>query len=141
VIINFFFQGIKPKRISTKRVKSLISKILDDYGTYITNINIIFTNDKYLLKINKKYLNHNFYTDIITFDISTENSKQTEIYISLDRAKENSKILNQKFSDEIIRLIIHGILHMIGFNDSTNKEKLLMSQKENYYLSYYNDSI
>jgi len=141
VIINFFFQGIKPKRISTKRVKSLISKILNDFGTCITNINIIFTNDKYLLKLNRKYLNHNFYTDIITFDISTENSKHTEIYISLDRAKENSKIFNQKFSDEIIRLIIHGILHMIGFNDSTSKEKLLMSQKENYYLSFYNDSI
>jgi len=101
----------------------------------IENINIIFCDDKYLLSINKKYLKHNYYTDIITFDYATDHTNLSgDIYISVERAKENAKLYKQPLSKEIHRLLIHGLLHLIGYNDKTKAEKKLMVEKEDIYL-------
>ncbi len=101
----------------------------------IENINIIFCDDKYLLSINKKYLKHNYYTDIITFDYATDHTNLSgDIYISVERAKENAKLYKQPLSKEIHRLLIHGLLHLIGYNDKTKAEKKLMVEKEDFYL-------
>ena len=97
----------------------------------IEEINIIFCSDNYLLDLNKKFLNHNYYTDVITFDSSIENSISGEIYISVDRLKENAKNLKTKLFDEYIRIIIHGTLHLCGFGDKTKDEKETMTRKEN----------
>ncbi len=97
-------------------------------------ISIIFTSDDNLLEINKKYLNHDYYTDVITFDYSENDTISGDIFISIDRVKENAQIYNSKFEQELHRVIIHGILHLIGYKDKNETDQKLMRQKEDYYL-------
>ena len=99
----------------------------------------MFCSDNRLLEINKKYLNHTSLTDVVTFDFTT-NKKNIEgdIYISIDRVKENAKKYKETFKKELLRVIIHGLLHLIGFLDKTKEEKNTMTLKENEYLSLYN---
>ncbi|MFH1321043.1 MAG: rRNA maturation RNase YbeY [Bacteroidota bacterium] len=115
------------------------------------NINYIFCNDEYLNKLNRKYLKHSTLTDILTFDYSEKkddgrgtgdenlNDKKNiitgDIFISIDRVKENAKKYNNKFKDELHRVMIHGILHLLGYNDKTSSEKAIMREKEDFYLS------
>ena len=97
-------------------------------------INFYFCDDNELLESNTKYLNHEEYTDILTFDYSEKKLVSADIMISVDRIQENSSIFDQKFEDELHRVIIHGILHIIGYNDKTEEEKKLMRKKEDYYI-------
>ena len=100
------------------------------------NINIIFCNDNYLLEINKKYLNKNTLTDVITFDYSEQEKVISgDIYISYKRIVDNATKYKQTVNNELHRIIIHGILHLIGYNDNTENQKEIMTQKEDYYLS------
>ena len=98
-------------------------------------LNYIFCNDTYLLDLNRKHLNHDTLTDIISFDDSLGNQISGEIYISIDRIKENAKEYNVSFLDELHRVMIHGILHFCGYNDKSKEEKRIMREKEDYYLS------
>ncbi len=98
-------------------------------------IRIIFVNKKEILEINRKYLNHNYFTDIITFNNSFLKVVSGEIYICTAIVKENARIhSNNNFFSELNRVIIHGILHLIGYNDDSYKDKIIMSGKENFYL-------
>lgn len=97
-------------------------------------INFIFCNDDYLQKINKKYLQHTDLTDVITFDHSYEKKLLGDIYISIERVKENALIFNSTFKSEIARVMIHGILHLIGYNDKSKMEKKRMREMENKFL-------
>ena len=97
-------------------------------------INFIFCNDDYLQKINKKYLQHTDLTDVITFDYSYEKKLLGDIYISIERVKENALIFNSTFKSEIARVMIHGILHLIGYNDKSKIEKKRMREMENKFL-------
>ena len=101
-------------------------------------INYIFCNDSYLLDINKKYLNHDTFTDIISFDYTIGKQINGDIYISIDRIKENSKLYNTSFNNELLRVMIHGVLHYLGYKDKTTDEKKTMRLKEDYYLSLQN---
>lgn len=101
----------------------------------IGNINYIFCNDHYLLKKNQKYLQQDTLTDIITFDYSEENILNGDIYISVERIKENAVIFTVPFEEELNRVIIHGLLHLMGFKDKTKSEAKTMREKENFYLS------
>ena len=102
------------------------------------SVSYIFCRDAFLLNLNKKYLHHNTYTDIITFTLSGRLTPITaEIYISVERIRENSASLKVDYQEELLRVMIHGILHLCGFSDHTTKEKILMRQKENFYLSKY----
>jgi rRNA maturation RNase YbeY len=98
-------------------------------------INYIFCNDSYLLKINQDYLNHDTYTDIITFDYSENDQINGDLFISLERIKENSNDLNINYLDELERVCIHGILHLCGYPDKKKEEALIMRQKEDFYLT------
>jgi rRNA maturation RNase YbeY len=99
-------------------------------------INFIFCSDKYLHDINVKYLKHNTLTDIVTFDMSeNEDFISGDIYISIERARENAREFGVLLKNEVRRLIVHGILHLAGYGDKTPKEKTVMTQKEDYYLS------
>jgi len=102
------------------------------------DINYIFCDDAYLLKQNIKYLNHNTLTDIISFDYTIDKIISGDIFISIDRIKENSYLFKTKFTDELHRVMIHGILHYCGYNDKTAEEKKVMRLKEDYYLSLRN---
>ena len=100
----------------------------------IGEINCIFCDDEYLLEKNKTYLNHNTLTDIITFDYSEKDEISGDLFISIERVRENAKIYNVTFELELSRVLIHGILHLIGFGDKTDEEIKTMRQKENFYL-------
>ena len=101
----------------------------------VDEINIIFCSDEYLFRLNKEYLNHNTYTDIITFDYSVEAKRSGDIFVSIPRVKENSEKFKVPFDDELHRVFIHGILHLCGYRDKSSSEKLIMRQKEEKYLS------
>lgn len=101
-------------------------------------LNIIFCSDTYLLQINQEYLDHDFFTDIITFDNSDNHLIEGDLFISIDRVKENALHLQINFIDELHRVIIHGILHLIGFNDKDDENRHVMKDKENFYLDLRN---
>ena len=103
----------------------------------IRNLNIIVTNDKNLLQINIDFLGHDFFTDIITFNYNDGTKIDGELYLSLDRILENASLNKVDFPTELNRVIIHGLLHLMGFNDHTNEEITLMRSKENYYLNLF----
>ena len=98
------------------------------------NINIIFCSDPYILDINKKYLKHNYYTDIITFDYCDGLVLSGDLFISVDTVLANSETYKTDFSDELNRVIIHGVLHLVGYDDQTDEQKAVMRDKEDYYL-------
>lgn len=97
-------------------------------------MNYIFCSDTRLLEINKKFLNHDYYTDIISFDFSEGVSTQAEVYISIDRVKENARGLGVSFKSELHRVVFHGALHLCGYGDKTKKARETMRKKEDYYL-------
>lgn len=101
----------------------------------VGQLSFILCSDNYLLKINKKYLGHDFYTDVISFDYSEKNRVGGDIYISIDRVKENAKEYGHTLIDELHRIIIHGLLHLMGYSDKTSELKAIMKVKEDFYLS------
>ena len=101
-----------------------------EYGKSVSDINIIFTNDEFLLEMNQKFLKHDFYTDILTFDYSKDEIISGDIYISIDRVKENSYSYDVSFNDELKRVIIHGILHLCGYKDNSETERTVMRNLE-----------
>jgi rRNA maturation RNase YbeY len=99
-------------------------------------ISFNFCSDKYILELNNSSLKHNYYTDIITFELNQKNEEiEGDIYISIDRVKENAKVLNESIINELHRVIIHGVLHLCGYKDKSSKESKMMRNKENYYLN------
>ncbi len=111
-------------------IKNWISKILKQEGKTPGSISYFFCTDEYLLHINRQFLQHDFYTDIITFDYSEKTKVEGEIFISIDRVKENAHSFKQPFERELMRTIIHGILHLCGYTDKTAANKKTMRAKE-----------
>lgn len=109
-------------------------------GFSVGEINFLFCTDEYLHKINLEFLDHDTLTDIITFDYSSEKDLAGEIYISLDRVSENAREFEQDLNAEIKRIIIHGVLHLIGYKDKSPEEKEQMTSKEDYYISLLPES-
>ena len=120
-------------------LKSWISEVCLQYGKTVSDINIIFTDDEFLLGINLKYLKHNYYTDILTFDYSEAENLSGDIYISIDRVKENALVFAVSFNDELKRVIIHGILHLCGYRDNSEAEKVVMTKMEDSALQIVNE--
>lgn len=116
-----------PKRKTTKWIK----EIALSHNKEVGDIAYIFCSDAYILNINKEYLNHDYYTDIITFDYSEEGQIAGDIFISIDTVKSNAEQFNASFDEELYRVIIHGILHLCGINDKTPEEQEIMTQEEN----------
>lgn len=135
-IIQFFNEDINFTLKQKAKLRKWIKSTIEHNHKNLELINYIFTSDSYLLKINKEYLDHDALTDIIAFDQSSVlNLIEADIYISIERIKENSKNLNISFSNELHRVMIHGILHLVGFSDSRDSEKKEMRKKENHYLA------
>jgi probable rRNA maturation factor len=130
--------GLKHKRKMALLVKEILKKKKENY-----NINYIFCSDEYLLRINKEYLKHNTLTDIITFDLSEKGSDLllADIYISLERVQENAAQYNVKFTQELLRVIIHGMLHLIGYKDKTAAQKTSMRRMETRWINNYTKNI
>lgn len=137
--INFFTQDISFKISKPRKTRQWILDVLSREKKELVELNYIFCSDAHLLLINKEYLNHNTLTDIITFD-NSEGSRQIEgdIFISIDRVIDNAKELKVNFDDELHRVLIHGVLHLVGYGDKTSAEKLRMRKKEDACLSLRN---
>ena len=121
-----------------KLLKKFITHIFKKEKTSFSSVDIIFCTDEYLLSINRQFLKHDYYTDIITFNLSKEKMPvEGEIYISVDRVRDNSKILASTFKEELKRVIFHGILHLCGYLDKTKAQEQAMRKKENSYLKLY----
>ncbi|MCW3785178.1 rRNA maturation RNase YbeY [Plebeiibacterium sediminum] len=130
-MINFYYEEVSDKQIDENIVKSWISNVITSYNSFLGSITYIFCNDDYILDINNQYLNHNYYTDIITFDYCENNTISGDLFISLDTVLTNSQQFNTSYNEELHRVIVHGILHLLGFKDKTEDEAKIMRQKEN----------
>lgn len=130
-MIRFCIADSNPPRFKRRIIKKWITDCVIHENFYVGNINFIFCSDEYLLQINQKWLHHDYYTDVVTFDYTTDKIISSDIYISLDRIDDNSIKYNVSYHEELFRVLIHGILHLTGFNDSNKSELAIMRRKEN----------
>lgn len=135
--ISFFFDNASVTLKNRTRLKSFIEGVFRKEKKKLLSLNYVFCSDKRLLEINRQYLNHDYYTDIITFDLTESDAIEGEIYISVDRVRENAKNLSQTIQNELTRVVIHGALHLCGYEDDTNAQKLLMRKREDRYLKQF----
>ena len=134
--ISFFEEDINYKLKHKAALRQWITKTIQTEGYKLKELTYIFCSDNYLLQINRQYLNHDTYTDIITFDNSDTNKVITgDIFISIERVRENAAKFGITEADELHRVIIHGVLHLMGYKDKTPVTKQKMTQKEDFYLN------
>lgn len=136
--IQFFEEDIKFSLKEKNKHKKWLKTIAENEGFIITDLNYIFCSDEYLYKINFDYLNHNTYTDIITFDNSEEkNFIEGDIFISIERIKENAEKTKNQTETEILRVMSHGLLHLMGYKDKSKEDKKQMSELEDKSISLF----
>ena len=134
--IHYFYEEVDFRLSNEEPLGNWINSIIQSHQFQISEINYIFCSDDYLLDINVRHLNHDYYTDIITFDNSEEsNIIESDIFISIDRVKENALSQKLETTQELHRVMIHGILHLLGYGDKTASEKAEMREKEDACLS------
>jgi len=133
-MINFYYETDFELK-NSEDIKNWIRSTAEQEKCLVIEMNYVFCDDVYLHKLNVEYLDHDTYTDIITFDYSERKNLHGEIYISVDRVEDNAEKYNVAFQQELARVIIHGILHCCGYRDKSNEEKELMRTKEDFYLS------
>jgi probable rRNA maturation factor len=136
-VIRYFNEEIKPPDIKRRVFNKWIQSIVSLYRMKVGDINFIFCSDQYLLQINKEYLQHDYFTDIITFNNNSDNIISGDIYLSLETIATNAYTYQVSFSDELKRVMIHGILHLIGFDDKNNDQQIIMRQKEDEALNMF----
>lgn len=134
--VNFFSHEVRFKLKNPRKITNWIKRVAEKEGASIEEINYVFCSDTYLLTLNQGFLKHNTLTDIITFDHTEDPCfLEGEIYISIERVKENAKKFHVPFDEELSRVMIHGILHLLGYKDKKPAEKALMRKKEEASLS------
>lgn len=134
--IHFFPEGVKYDLKEKRKIRNWIKQAIENENHRLVSLNYIFTTDEVLFELNQHYLGHSTLTDILTFNMSDNEQKiEGDVYISIERAKENAKVFDEPFNREVHRLLIHGVLHLTGYRDKTAAEKAEMKAKEEYYLS------
>lgn len=135
--INFFTEDVEFKLKHKAILKKWISEVVKSENQLIDDLNYIFCSDEYLLEINRQYLDHDYYTDIITFDHREEEQEpiSSDIFVSIDRIKDNSNTLGVSFEQELYRVLIHGVLHLLGQADKTEQQQTEMRKREEASLS------
>lgn len=134
-MIRQFSEDIDFKLKGVLAIKKWLKDTLENEGFTLGEINYIFCSDNYILKINKDYLNHNYFTDIITFNYNEGKKVNADIFISIDTVKSNANSRKIDFDNELHRVMVHGILHLVGYNDKTPTQQIEMTSKEDYYLN------
>ena len=132
-MIHFFYENTEEK--IQENLKFWIEKIIISEEKKTGEINYIFCDDEYLLKINQDFLDHDYYTDIITFDQVRGKTISGEIFVSLQRIKDNASLISKNYEEEKKRVIAHGVLHLCGYKDKTEEQQKIMRAKEDFYLS------
>ncbi|MCK5823168.1 MAG: rRNA maturation RNase YbeY [Bacteroidales bacterium] len=134
-MIRFYFERTNNFPLKKTETKNWLKKVIINENYDAGNINIVFCSDEYLIEINKKYLSHDYYTDIVTFNYCEEKIISGDIYISADRIRENASLFSTSFQNELNRVMVHGVLHLLRYNDKSDEEKKEMTAKENQYLN------
>jgi probable rRNA maturation factor len=134
--VYFYSENVNIRLNGRKELKRVIEALFKKEGKELDRMNYVFCNDEEVRRINRQYLKHDYYTDIITFDLSEGNAAiRGESYISLHRIKANSLELKKSFNEELLRVIFHGALHLCEYDDKSEKKRLQMRKKEDYYIS------
>lgn len=140
--IQFHYADIPALTVNGKRkIKTWLKQLMEEEQQSLSVLDYVFCSDEYLLNINRQFLQHDYYTDIITFDLSEPSASaiKGEIYISIDRVKENAMQQGVSFLQELLRVIAHGALHLCGYGDKKKSEITIMRAKEDYYLLKFGD--
>lgn len=132
-MIHFFFENIDEQPLD-EQLKNWLEKIILSEGKKLGDINYIFCDDEYLLKVNQDYLQHDYYTDIITFDYVKGKTISGDIFVSIERIEDNATTLSKDFDSEFHRVLAHGILHLCGYKDKSPEEEQIMREKEDFYI-------
>ncbi len=142
IAVNFFTEDLTYNVKNKTKIRAWLLKTIIEEGYTLEELNFIFCSDEYLLKMNQEFLDHDTYTDVITFDNSmVTKSIVGDIFISIERIQDNAKVFKRPVFEELCRVIVHGTLHLLGYKDKTKAEKTLMTQKEDHYLTLLNDSL
>jgi probable rRNA maturation factor len=128
--ISYIVEGVRKPKLRFRLISTWLKQIIGKYDRLSGDITYVFCSDEYLKTINVKYLSHDYYTDIVTFDYCTENIVSGDMLISVERVKENSVLFKSDIDDEFLRVMVHGLLHLIGFNDGTDPEVAAMRKNE-----------
>lgn len=136
-MIEFEFLDIEIPDLKPEFFVSSLSDLIASEGFYEGDVTVVFVTDEYLLDMNKTHLNHDYYTDIITFDYTESNYISGDLFISYDRVLDNSKEFNVSTYNELCRVVFHGVLHLCGYKDKSSDDEKLMRAKENFYLEKY----
>ncbi len=134
-MIQFFFEDVDPIEINTK-TNEWLQELITREQKKVGKITYIFMSDDGLLKVNRDFLKHDYYTDVITFDYVKGKTISADIFVSLPRISENAILHSKDFNSELHRVLAHGLLHLCGYNDKTDEEKIEMRKKEDFYLNY-----
>lgn len=134
-MISYYNQDVKFKFSAKRLTSKWLSLVAESEIRRVGEIAIIFCSDNYILQVNQQYLGHDYYTDIITFDYTEGDKLSGDLFISIDTVKANSEEYGTEFDNELNRVIVHGLLHLIGFDDHNERDIALMRKKEDYYLS------
>lgn len=137
--ITFESEDIEYPNIDSKTISTWIKAISSKYNKRVGDLSYLFCNDDKIIEVNRQYLQHDFYTDIITFDYSERDKISGDIFISLDTVKSNSKEFKTSFIEELHRVIIHGVLHLCGINDLSTEEEIEMRKAEDEALEKLNE--
>ncbi len=134
-MISFNSDSIEMPALDERKVTRWVKAVAAEYGFTVGNINYIFCSDERELEVNRQFLGHDYYTDVITFDYSTASTLNGDIFISLDTVKSNAEMVGVRFEDELLRILIHGVLHLTGQGDKTPETKAQMTAKEELALA------
>ena len=134
-MIQFFFEDVDPIEINTK-TNEWLQELITREQKKVGKITYIFMSDDGLLKVNRDFLKHDYYTDVITFDYVKGKTISADIFVSLPRISENAILHSKDFNSELHRVLAHGLLHLCGYNDKTDEEKIEMRKKEDFYLNH-----
>ena len=134
-MVSYFKEDTKFNFKEKRRTNRWLKLVAESEIRRLGDISIIFCSDNYILDVNIKYLKHDYFTDIITFDYCEGETLSGDLFISVDSVRENALFYGAEFADELNRVIVHGLLHLIGYDDHSEADKKVMRSKENYYLS------
>jgi probable rRNA maturation factor len=134
-MITFHTEDIKFNIKNKRLLKSWIKDSIQNENHSVGDLTYVFCSDKYLLNMNKEHLSHDYYTDIITFNYNVEKHVSGDFFISVERVGDNASQQNNTLIDELHRVLIHGVLHLVGYNDKTDLQQAEMTSKEDYYLN------
>lgn len=132
--INLFVDYPRAPKFQRVRLAALVRRILKEEKKSADSINLVLVGDEYLLEVNRKFLNHNYRTDVISFDLAENSPIEGEIYVSVDRARVQARRYKVPLEREVLRLMVHGVLHLCGWVDKTRSQKLKMRKRENTFI-------